>query len=262
VARESGAGIHDLAVISGHGISVVYGGDTSSLSQSLLFITITVEGPWGKNSRGELHELTRQNLAVAGYGRSSAAAVLRQAGPLSHHADVQRNLKGFGATLGHIPGGRVKNVESQGFASTPSNLYHSIMRSPSQITPVTRRIFGTLFLLNFTLLSAAMAGKTGFKAKWRHLTDLPHSGARHPIMVLPYPMPLAIFRSVGSVHGVARLGVTFEHPHTRHGAGLWRVCFPPCLVSPVRRCALVFGGCALPPVSFWSLEGALSPLSR
>ena len=146
MARESGAGIHDLAVISGHGISVVYGGDTSSLSQSLLFITITVEGPWGKNSRGELHELTRQNLAVAGYGRSSAAAVLRQAGPLSHHADVQRNLKGFGATLGHIPGGQVKNVESQGFASTPSNLYHSIMRSPSQITPVTRRIFGTVRL--------------------------------------------------------------------------------------------------------------------
>ena len=69
----------------------------------------------------------------------------------------------------------------------PSNLYHSIMRSPSQITPVTRRIFGTLFLLNFTLLSAAMAGKTGLKAKWRHLANLPRSGERHPHHRTPLP---------------------------------------------------------------------------
>ena len=36
-----------------------------------------------------------------------------------------------------------------------------------------------------------------------------------PIMVLPYPMPLAIFSSVGRVHGVARLGVTPSHPPWR-----------------------------------------------
>ena len=58
----------------------------------------------------------------------------------------------------------------------------------TRTTPVTRRIFGTLFLLNFTLLSAAMAGKTGLKAKWRHLADLPRSGERHPHhgTALPY----------------------------------------------------------------------------
>ena len=56
-----------------------------------------------------------------------------------------------------------------------------------KITPVTQRIFGTLFSLNFTLLSAAMAGKTGLKAKWRHLADLPHSGARHPHHGTPLP---------------------------------------------------------------------------
>ena len=35
------------------------------------------------------------------------------------------------------------------------------------------------------------------------------------IIVLPYPMPLAIFSSVGRVHGVARLGVTPSHPPWR-----------------------------------------------
>ena len=39
----------------------------------------------------------------------------------------------------------------------------------------------------FTLLSAAMAGKTGLKAKWRHLADLPHSGARHAQHGTPLP---------------------------------------------------------------------------
>ena len=37
------------------------------------------------------------------------------------------------------------------------------------------------------LLSSAMAGKTGLKAKWRHLADLPHSGARHPHHGTPLP---------------------------------------------------------------------------
>ena len=32
-----------------------------------------------------------------------------------------------------------------------------------------------------------MAGKTALKAKWRHLADLPHSGARHPHHGTPLP---------------------------------------------------------------------------
>jgi len=60
-------------------------------------------------------------------------------------------------------------------------------QSPFCSTPVTRRIFGTLFLLNFTLLSAAMAGKTGLKAKWRHLADLLRSGERHLHHGTPLP---------------------------------------------------------------------------
>ena len=87
-------------------------------------------------------------------------------------------------------------------------------------TPVTRRIFGTLFLLNFTLLSAAMAGKTGLKAKWRHLADLPRSGERHPHHRTPLPYAPSNFQ----LRREGARGYTWVHNtlHTRHGAALSR----------------------------------------
>ena len=50
-----------------------------------------------------------------------------------------------------------------------------------------------------------MAGKTGLKAKWRHLADLPHPGARHAQHGTPLPYAPRKFQ----LRGEGARGCTF-----------------------------------------------------
>jgi hypothetical protein len=85
------------------------------------------------------------------------------------------------------------------------------------------RVTGVSFQLSvrggWTLLSVAMAWKTGLKAKWRHLADLPHSGGRsspdtHIIVPLPKaPGNFSLYGWYNTLH-LELKAVTL---HTRHG---------------------------------------------